>query len=107
MPNGSGIDLVSWMKEHSREIICVFLTCHSDFSYAKRAISLGVLDYLLKPVDYDELEEVIEKAIQKKKNEIPGFTGKLKRISSVFLLEKNIIGMYLTNTAAEMTAAKR
>ncbi|MBS5522032.1 MAG: helix-turn-helix domain-containing protein [Clostridiales bacterium] len=69
MPNGSGIDLVSWMKEHSREIICVFLTCHSDFSYAKRAISLGVLDYLLKPVDYDELEEVIEKAIQKKKNE--------------------------------------
>lgn len=69
MPNGSGIELVSWMQEHTPQVVCIFLTCHSDFSYAKKAISLGVLDYLLKPVDDDELEEAIGRAIQKKKDE--------------------------------------
>lgn len=70
MPNGSGIELVSWMSERAMEVICIFLTCHSDFSYAKTAISLGVLDYLLKPVDEEELETVIGRAIQKKKDKM-------------------------------------
>lgn len=70
MPNGSGIELVTWMKEYKKDVICIFLTCHSDFVYAKQAISLGVLEYLLKPVDYDELEQVIEKAISQKKNNV-------------------------------------
>lgn len=68
MPNGSGIDLVQWLTEYGKDSICIFLTCHSEFSYAKSAIELGVLDYLLKPVDYQELEQVIAKAIQKRKH---------------------------------------
>lgn len=68
MPNGSGIDLVRWLTEYEKECVCIFLTCHSEFAYAKSAIELGVLDYLLKPVDYQELEKVIGRAIQKKKH---------------------------------------
>jgi len=67
MPKGSGLDLISWVVEYSLECICIFLTCHSKFDYAKKAISLGVMDYLLKPVDYQELEQVILNAIDKKK----------------------------------------
>lgn len=68
MPNGSGIELVQWMTACNKDSICIFLTCHSEFGYAKKAISLGVMEYLLKPVDYDELEDVIQRAIQRKKD---------------------------------------
>ncbi len=70
MPNGSGIDLVSWMQDHEMDCICIFLTCHSDFEYAKSAVSLGVLEYLLKPVDYEELESVLDRAVKKRKNTV-------------------------------------
>ncbi|MBY0011552.1 response regulator [Paenibacillus typhae] len=55
MPDEDGLSLVGWVKEHSPWTETIFLTCHSEFSYAKRAVNLGSFDYLLKPVDTDEL----------------------------------------------------
>ena len=63
MPFGSGIDLVEWVKSHFPETECVFLTCHSEFDYAKQAIKLKCFDYVLKPVKPDILEHVLENAI--------------------------------------------
>jgi two-component system, response regulator YesN len=65
MPKGSGIDLLKWIKEHFPIIEVIFLTMHSDFSFAKQALKLKSFDYLIKPVDYHELEVVIQKALQK------------------------------------------
>jgi two-component system, response regulator YesN len=62
MPKGSGLDLLKWVREHYPSTEAVFLTCHSDFYYAKQALQLKSLNYLLKPVDYQELEEVIQEA---------------------------------------------
>ena len=67
MPNGTGMDLVKWMREKEKDSICIFLTCHSQFEYAKNAVSLGVFEYMLKPVDGEELAEVIGRAIQNEK----------------------------------------
>lgn len=39
-----------------------FLTSHADFKYAKEALQLGSLDYLLKPVRAADLEKAIRKA---------------------------------------------
>jgi two-component system, response regulator YesN len=69
MPKGSGIDLLKWVKEHYPKIEVIFLTMHSDFSFAKQALQLKSFDYLLKPVDYQELEVVIQKALQKIKQD--------------------------------------
>jgi two-component system response regulator YesN len=69
MPQGSGLELAAWVKEHFPETETIFLTCHSDFSFAKQAIQLDSFDYLLKPVDYSELEAVIGKALGKMKKE--------------------------------------
>jgi Response regulator containing CheY-like receiver domain and AraC-type DNA-binding domain len=65
MPQGSGIDLAEWVRTTYPRVETVFLTCHSDFSYAKRAIQLDSFEYLLKPVDYDELADVIGRALAK------------------------------------------
>lgn len=59
MPNGSGLELIQWVNEHKKEVSAIFYTGHADFSYAREAIRLGVEDYLLKPIPYEELEEII------------------------------------------------
>lgn len=69
MPQGSGLQLLEWVRENSPRTETVFLTCHSDFAYAKQAIHLGSFDYLLKPVDYSELEAVVGKALEKVKKD--------------------------------------
>lgn len=69
MPKGSGIDLLKWVREHYPSTEAVFLTCHSDFGYAKQALQLKSFNYLLKPVDYQELEEVIHSALEKIKKD--------------------------------------
>ncbi|MFK9094399.1 helix-turn-helix domain-containing protein [Bacillus salipaludis] len=65
MPKGSGLELVSWVKEKYPSTEVVFLTCHSDFQYAKQALQLKSFNYLLKPVDYQELQGVIQNALEK------------------------------------------
>lgn len=65
MPQGSGLDLLQWVREYNPAIEAIFLTCHADFHYAKQAIQLGSFDYLLKPVPFSELETVVGKVIDK------------------------------------------
>lgn len=63
MPYGSGLDLVEWVKAHYPETECIFLTCHSDFDFARQAIELQALDYVHKPAVPSKIEKVLQKAI--------------------------------------------
>ena len=57
MPALSGIDLLKQLKEINFHVI--FITAYDQ--YAIKAIKLNALDYLLKPIDKDELRAAIEK----------------------------------------------
>ncbi|RYM35462.1 response regulator transcription factor [Brumimicrobium glaciale] len=59
MPDGSGFDLLDQIKDKSFQII--FITAHQEF--AIRAIKFSALDYILKPVEIEELESALENAI--------------------------------------------
>ncbi len=63
MPGGSGLELIRWVKENYPEIISIFYTCHAEFAYCQDAIRLGATDYVLKPIPYGELEEIIRKGL--------------------------------------------
>ncbi|MDM5340290.1 response regulator [Fictibacillus enclensis] len=63
MPGISGLELIEQAKKKWKQMKCILLTGYSDFEYAKRAIQLHAFDYLLKPVDDDELMESVSKAI--------------------------------------------
>lgn len=69
MPQGTGFDLFAWVRENHPNTECIFLTCHAEFEFAKRAIQLGSLDYLLKPVLEEELKKTIETALMKIRRE--------------------------------------
>lgn len=61
MPEENGLELLEWARKSCPELETIFLTCHADFNYARKALQLGSCDYLLKPVIYEELEEVLRK----------------------------------------------
>lgn len=63
MPILNGIDMIRETQEESfyRAII---ITGHDDFEYAKQAIKYGVSEYLLKPVEHEELGQAIQRAIR-------------------------------------------
>jgi len=65
MPHASGLELAEWVSEHCPQIETIFLTCHAEFNYAKQAIQLGSFGYMLKPVPFDELEQILSRAIDK------------------------------------------
>ena len=64
MPGGSGLELVEWVRRQDITAQVILLTAHGDFSYAQRAVGLGCLGYLLKPIDPEELRESLRGAIQ-------------------------------------------
>jgi len=61
MPEGNGLELMQWVNEHVPHVETVVLTCHAEFSYAQKALQLGGSDYLLKPVIFSELEQVLQR----------------------------------------------
>lgn len=63
MPVMDGLRLIIEVKEKYPSVKCIILTGYSDFNYAQNAIKLGVLDYVLKPVNIDELKAAVKKAI--------------------------------------------
>jgi len=63
MPQGDGFELFEWVQEFHPHTECIFLTCHADFHYVKKAMQLGGVEYLLKPVLESELAAAVQKAI--------------------------------------------
>lgn len=66
MPDGSGFDLLEQVSGHKFELI--FATASDQ--HAIRAIKFSACDYLLKPIDVDELKAAVDKVVQKK-NAVP------------------------------------
>lgn len=67
MPEENGISLLQWTKQRYPQIVGIFLTSHADFEYAREAIKLGGFDYILQPVRYEEVEQVLLRAVAEAK----------------------------------------
>lgn len=63
MPDESGLELVAYVNSHSPGTACIILSCHDEFDYARQAVKLDCLDYVLKPVRYETLTEILRKAM--------------------------------------------
>ncbi|NLW11376.1 MAG: response regulator [Clostridiaceae bacterium] len=61
MPEMDGLELANKICENFDFIICVVLSGYNDFAYAKEAIRYNVMDYLLKPINDNELSAVLSK----------------------------------------------
>lgn len=63
MPVKSGLEMIADTREKFN-YIAIILTGYSEFEYAQQAIRNGVSDYVLKPLDMDEMRTALEKAVR-------------------------------------------
>jgi EAL domain-containing protein (putative c-di-GMP-specific phosphodiesterase class I)/CheY-like chemotaxis protein len=62
MPGMSGIDLIRAVRRHDTDVPVILLTGSPSIDTAMAAVEAGALQYLLKPVDVDELVQSIARA---------------------------------------------
>ena len=62
MPGKNGLDAAEEIRTFDNKCSIIFLTAFDEFSYAKKAIEVKALDYLLKPGADNELINVMEEA---------------------------------------------
>ena len=64
MPGINGLEVARKIRESGKDCAILFLTGFDKFSYAKQAISVRALEYLLKPYNEQELIYAVEEAMQ-------------------------------------------
>ena len=64
MPGGTGFDFVEWVRKEELKVQVIFLTSYAEFDYARRAIQLNSVDYLLKPIDFEKLKAAVQRAAE-------------------------------------------
>jgi two-component system response regulator YesN len=63
MPVKDGIELLSWIAEKSVQSKIIVVSGYKDFHFVRNTVKYGGLDYLLKPIDMDQLQEITRKAV--------------------------------------------
>ena len=69
MPKMDGTRLLEWIKENQPSAKTIVVTGFDDYHYMRKAIHSGSLDYLLKPIDPEILNQTLEKAVSEWKKE--------------------------------------
>ncbi|MBO9605058.1 MAG: response regulator [Paenibacillaceae bacterium] len=62
MPRLSGLEFMQRLAERRHDALVAVITGYNEFEYARTALKHNVLDYLLKPLQMNEVTELLEKA---------------------------------------------
>lgn len=62
MPGLNGLEAAHQLLEQRPQTKIIFITAYSLFSYAHEAVRLGACDYILKPVNPDDVEQAVRRA---------------------------------------------
>ncbi|MFK7694626.1 response regulator [Paenibacillus sp. HJGM_3] len=101
MPVMDGLELLKELCDRGFDGEVVMLTGYQEFDYARTAIKYGAKDYILKPIDYEELEGVVTRAaghIRLRKREKRNAEHKWKKLSTV-AYEKLLLDVLMDYTS--------
>lgn len=110
MPGGSGIDVITELNEQGYSGKVIFISAFQEFGYARQAIQLGALDYLVKPINKVQLERVVGKAVSmiretsdgERNKKMLNFYQEKNRVNTIEQLLDGLLDGD-TNTIAELT----
>ncbi len=84
----SGLELAEYVHKTSPDTVIVFLSGYKDFEYAQHAMKNNVLYYLLKPIENEEISNVLE-AIRKKLDTERINKAKVQRFDEIIKLRRD------------------
>jgi two-component system, NtrC family, sensor kinase len=67
MPGQSGMDLLFRVRKHDPDIGVIMVTGHADVESAIQALKNGARDYLMKPVNHDELRHTVARCMERRR----------------------------------------
>jgi two-component system response regulator YesN len=101
MPGMDGLQLIEEAKKQNAALKCIIISGYKDFQYAQQGIRYGVRDYLLKPINQDDLTRTLKKLVnetmeQKSSQEarihlektVRNYSGEFKRVFLKIALEQ-------------------
>jgi len=93
MPAMNGIDMAKVILRELSNTKFIIITGYDDFQYARGAIKINAVDFILKPIEIDEFLEALKKAVDLIKNE-----KKSKRLYEERLLARDsVLDLSLVN----------
>ncbi len=81
MPKYSGLEITRFFANESINFQIIFTTAHNQ--YALEAFRASATDYLLKPIDHDELERAIDQAVSNQSSRVD--SKRLEKLEQAFL----------------------
>lgn len=64
MPEVSGIDMAKEIRKFLPQCKFIIITGYDEFQYARAAVKLNAVDFILKPIDHNEFLEAINRAVE-------------------------------------------
>ncbi|MDJ0904855.1 MAG: sigma-54 dependent transcriptional regulator [Woeseiaceae bacterium] len=64
LPDGDGLELVEWMQTHAAGIPVAVITAHGNVETAVQALKLGAFDFISKPLDLNNLRNIVGNALR-------------------------------------------
>jgi len=64
LPDGDGLELVEWMQDNAPGIPVAVITAHGNVETAVQALKLGAFDFISKPLDLNNLRNIVENALK-------------------------------------------
>jgi two-component system response regulator PilR (NtrC family) len=64
LPDGDGLELVEWMQSNAADVPVAVITAHGNVETAVQALKLGAFDFISKPLDLNNLRNIVENALK-------------------------------------------
>ncbi len=104
MPHMNGLEQIEQLRRENQLVQVIFISGYDDYSYVRNAMKLGAVDYLLKPVKPEELNNQLMNCTQRLKT--LEREGKREDFSMSFLKEEWAGGYYqLRDSLAEVVSS--
>lgn len=102
MPEMDGLELAEHLHRLENGPRIIMISGYDEFQYAKRALRLGVKDYLLKPVNIDEMLEIVQLLVKEIKQDWAR-TRKYEELLLMNSIKQLINGNMKTNIPREIS----
>ena len=103
MPGMDGLCLIEEAKKQNESLKCIIISGYKDFQYAQQGMRFGVRDYLLKPINQEDLTRTLKKLVKETHEEITiksthlhleetlkNYTGTFKHLFLKTVLQKQL-----------------
>lgn len=104
MPGMNGLELITLAKERNPSLRFIIISAYNDFDYVRKALQLGVENYLLKPINNRELQDTLRKTVENLESDQSVISRKTMDIAA---FRTNILDRWVNGTIEEFELRER